>query len=79
MFVVSHQLMTFSDVQRHSFVDRFRGNGGPGVGRAKGRHPPLDDPLLVQALRFIGLDAAQGFKQHIGVLAQQRRTADRDG
>ena len=39
----------------------------------------LDDSLLAQALRLIGLDPAQGFKQCVGVLAQQRRTADRDG
>jgi hypothetical protein len=39
----------------------------------------LDDSLLAQALRLIGLDPAQGFKQVVGVLAQQGRTADRDG
>ena len=39
----------------------------------------LDDPLLAQAFRLIGLDPAQRFKQVVGVLAQQRRTADRDG
>jgi hypothetical protein len=39
----------------------------------------LDDSLLAQAFRLIGLDPAQGFKQCVGVLAQQGRTADRDG
>ena len=39
----------------------------------------LDDSLLAQAFRLIGLDPAQGFKQYVGVLAQQWRTADRDG
>jgi hypothetical protein len=39
----------------------------------------LDDSLLAQAFRLIGLDPAQGFKQDVGVLAQQGRTADRDG
>ena len=39
----------------------------------------LDDSLLAQAFRLLGLDPAQGFKQGIGVLAQQGRTADRDG
>ena len=39
----------------------------------------LDDSLLAQALRLIGVDPAQGLKQYVGVLAQQRRTADRDG
>jgi hypothetical protein len=39
----------------------------------------LDDSLLAKALGFIGLDAAQGFEQGVGVLAQQGRTADRDG
>jgi hypothetical protein len=42
-------------------------------------HVALDDPLLAQAFGFIRLDPAQGFKQRVGVLAQQRRTADRDG
>jgi hypothetical protein len=36
-------------------------------------HAALDDPLLAQAFRFVRLDPAQGFKQHVGVLAQQRR------
>jgi hypothetical protein len=31
----------------------------------------LDDSLLAQAFRLIGLDPAQGFKQYVGVLAQQ--------
>ena len=39
----------------------------------------LDDPLLAQAVCFIGLDPAQGFKQYVGVLAQQWRAADCDG
>ena len=39
----------------------------------------LDDSLLAQAFRLIGLDPAQGFKQCVGVLAQQGRTADCDG
>ena len=52
---------------------------------APGRQPGgendavLDDSLLAQALRLIGLDPAQRFKQCVGVLAQQWRTADRDG
>ena len=41
--------------------------------------PALDDPLLAQAFRFVGLDPAQGFQQRVGVLAQQGRTTDRDG
>ena len=39
----------------------------------------LDDPVLAQAFRLIGLDPAQRFKQDVGVLAQQGRTADGDG
>src|SRR6185369_3047121 len=39
----------------------------------------LDDPLLAQAFRLVGRDAAQGVEQDVGVLAQQGRTADRDG
>jgi len=39
----------------------------------------LDDALLAEALCLVGLDAAQGFEQGVGVLAQQRWTADRDG
>jgi hypothetical protein len=42
-------------------------------------HRVLDDSLLAQAFRLIGLDPAQGLKQYVGVLAQQGRTADRDG
>jgi hypothetical protein len=38
----------------------------------------LDDTLLAEALRLIGLDPAQGFKQYVGVLAQQGRAADHD-
>jgi hypothetical protein len=39
----------------------------------------LDDSLLAEAFGLIGLDPAQRFEQGIGVLAQQGRTADRDG
>src|ERR1700759_2891922 len=53
-----------------------------GCGRESLRVIPervLDDPLLAQAFRFVRLDPAQGFKQRVGVLAQQRRPTDRDG
>jgi len=39
----------------------------------------LDDSLLTQAFGFIRRDAAQGLEQHVSVLAEQRRAADRDG
>jgi hypothetical protein len=35
-------------------------------------HAALDDHLLAQAFRFLRLDPALGFKQHVGVLAQQK-------
>jgi hypothetical protein len=38
----------------------------------------LDDSLLTQAFGFIRRDPAQGLEQHVGVLAEQRRTADRN-
>ena len=39
----------------------------------------LDDSLLAEALGLLGRDTAQGLEQGVGVLAQQGRTADRDG
>ena len=63
---------------RHSEAERLR-RGDVDDADIAPMNTPLDDPLLAQAFRFVRLDPAQGLKQHVGVLAQQRRTADRDG
>ena len=51
----------------------------PAVSRAGKNDAVLDDSLLAEAFGLVGLDPAQRLKQGVGVLAQQGRTADRDG
>src|ERR1700759_3143078 len=63
---------------RHSEAERLR-RGDVDDADIAPMNTPLDDPLLAQPFRLIRRDPAQRFQQHVGVLAQQRRTADRDG
>ena len=52
--------------------------GDVGAPAGRGKDAGLDHSLLAQAFRLVGLDPAQRFEQVVGVLAQERRTADRD-